>query len=76
MRESLRLRIRWVQELTARAALALGQRLVERGVLTAPTAVSGLHLDELAELVESVGRWCSTCGTGSSRDRRSQRRSA
>ena len=34
MRESLRLRVRWVQELTARAALALGQRLVDRGVLT------------------------------------------
>ena len=54
-RESLRLRIRWIQELTARVALVLGQGLVERGVLTAPTAVSALHLDELAELVESGG---------------------
>ena len=34
VREALRLRARWVQELTARAALALGGRLVDRGVLT------------------------------------------
>jgi phosphohistidine swiveling domain-containing protein len=55
VRESLRLRARWVQELTARAALALGQLLVDRGVLTAATDVASLRLDELASLVTSGG---------------------
>ena len=55
VREALRLRARWVQELTARAALALGSRLVDRGVLTGPAAVTNLHLDELAALAESGG---------------------
>ena len=55
VRESLRLRARWVQELTARAALALGGVLVDRGVLDRATAVVDLRLDELASLVESGG---------------------
>ena len=55
VRESLRLRVRWVQELTARAAMVLGRRLVERGVLPTATAVTRLRLDELAELVQSGG---------------------
>ncbi|HEX6577759.1 MAG TPA: PEP/pyruvate-binding domain-containing protein [Jiangellaceae bacterium] len=33
VRERVRLRVRWVQELTARAALELGRRLAARGVL-------------------------------------------
>jgi pyruvate,water dikinase len=41
--------------LTARAALALGRLLVDRGVLTAATDVVNLHLDELASLVTSGG---------------------
>ena len=55
VREALRLRVRWVQELTARAALVLGGRLVGRGVLTSADAVTSLRLDELAALGESGG---------------------
>jgi rifampicin phosphotransferase len=55
VRESLRLRARWVQELTARAALALGQVLVDRGVLDRASAVVDLRLDELVSLIESGG---------------------
>jgi rifampicin phosphotransferase len=51
VRESLRLRIRWVQELTGRAALDLGHRLVRRGMLAAPTGVVHLGLDDLETLV-------------------------
>jgi pyruvate,water dikinase len=53
VRETLRLRVRWVQELTARAALELGRRLVERSALATPAAVADLGLDELATLVGS-----------------------
>ena len=77
VRELLRLRVRWVQELTARASLELGSRLVERGVLTTPTAVTRLHLAELSELVHI--RWLAAARpprTRSSRGRRCRRRSA
>jgi pyruvate,water dikinase len=46
-REALRLRARWVQELTARAAWQLGCRLVCVGVLPDQPAVRLLGLDEL-----------------------------
>ena len=47
VREALRLRARWVQELTARAAWQLGCRLVSVGVLPGEDAVRLLTLDEL-----------------------------
>jgi rifampicin phosphotransferase len=47
VREALRLRARWVQELTARAAWQLGTRLVRRGVLPDQQLVRLLRLDEL-----------------------------
>ncbi|MBK9179420.1 MAG: hypothetical protein IPM45_07535 [Acidimicrobiales bacterium] len=47
-REALRLRVRWVQELGARAATVLGDRLAARGRLPDPLAVRGLTLDGLA----------------------------
>jgi pyruvate,water dikinase len=47
VREALRLRARWVQELTARAAWQLGHRLVCVGVLPDQQAVRLLGLDEL-----------------------------
>ncbi|MGH9179392.1 MAG: PEP/pyruvate-binding domain-containing protein, partial [Acidimicrobiales bacterium] len=47
LREALRLRVRWVQELTARAAWELGRRLAAAGILAEATAVRDLHLDEL-----------------------------
>jgi rifampicin phosphotransferase len=46
-RELLRLRARWVQELTARVAWLLGRRLAERGVLDAPASVALLDLASL-----------------------------
>lgn len=46
-RESLRLRLRWVHELTARAAIALGHELVRRGMLDRAEEVRDLSLDQL-----------------------------
>jgi pyruvate,water dikinase len=46
-REGLRLRARWVQELTARAAEELGHRLATVGVLAEEELVRWLTLDEL-----------------------------
>ena len=46
-REALRLRTRWVHELTVRAALELGIRLSARGVLAIPTDVGLLTLAEV-----------------------------
>ena len=53
LREALRLRARWVQELTARAAWELGERLARRGVLAGPAAVRRLRLDELDQAVRT-----------------------
>jgi pyruvate,water dikinase len=46
-RDALRLRSRWVQELSARAAGELGQRLAAAGRITAPELVRELHVREL-----------------------------
>lgn len=46
-REALRLRARWLHELTVRAALELGLRLTARGVLGQPADVGLLSLAEL-----------------------------
>lgn len=54
LREALRLRVRWVQELQARAAWHLGQRLAERDLLVRPGDVRGLSLDALAALVRGA----------------------
>ena len=50
-REALRIRARWVQELTARAAALLGERLAAAGRLPDPLAVRWLRLEELAAMV-------------------------
>jgi pyruvate,water dikinase len=50
-REALKLRIRWVQELSARCARELGRRLVPAGQLDAPEQVSHLSLRELEDLI-------------------------
>ena len=55
VRESLRLRIRWIHELTARVAMVLGAELVRRGALATAANVSSLALDEVAALIESSG---------------------
>ena len=51
LRENLRLRTRWVQELTARTAMELGRRLEQRGLLDEPASVAGISLAELERAV-------------------------
>jgi pyruvate,water dikinase len=51
-REVLRLRVRWVQELTARAAWELGRRLADVGVLRHQDHVRLLELGELRHALE------------------------
>ncbi|MGH9223832.1 MAG: PEP/pyruvate-binding domain-containing protein [Acidimicrobiales bacterium] len=53
LREALRLRARWLQELTARAAEELGRRLSAAGLLDGPSLVRSLRLDELDAAVRS-----------------------
>lgn len=53
-REALRLRARWVQELSARGVRVLAARLHEQGRIDDPRIVSALTLDEL-ETVASLG---------------------
>ncbi len=55
IREALRLRARWVHELTARAAYELGVELVRRGVLERAEDVRHLDLDALHDAL-SGGR--------------------
>jgi pyruvate,water dikinase len=50
-REALRLRIRWTQELMARAAWELGARLADRGQLRTRTDVREIRVEELAAAV-------------------------
>jgi len=52
-REALRLRVRWVQELTALAAGELGRRLEARGVLGDAAAVRWLDVGELEAAVRA-----------------------
>ena len=51
LREALRLRARWLQELTAAIAMELGRRLAARGRLDDPADVTGLRLDQLTDLI-------------------------
>lgn len=46
-REQLRMRVRWLHELTSLVAMELGRRLVARGVLHAPNDIRGFGLVEL-----------------------------
>ncbi len=47
VREALRLRVRWVHELTVRAALALGDELARRGVLKTANDIRHLRLADV-----------------------------
>jgi len=51
-REALRLRVRWMQELTGRAAWELGRRLVDVGVLPSAESVRLLTVDELVHAAQ------------------------
>ena len=53
LREALRLRARWVQELTARTAWELGRRLAASGTLAEAAQVGWLRLDELSVAVQA-----------------------
>ncbi|MBF6328197.1 PEP/pyruvate-binding domain-containing protein [Nocardia transvalensis] len=50
-REALRLRARWIQELSARAAAELGNRMACTGPLDTAEDIALLRFDELADLV-------------------------
>ena len=54
-REALRLRARWVQELSARAAHDAGRRLRDRGMLDDVGGVRWLSLDELQHMLRGSG---------------------
>lgn len=47
LREALRLRVRWLQELSGRAAWVLGERLTAAGDLTEPELVRHMSLDHI-----------------------------
>ncbi len=53
LREALRLRARWLQELTARAAWELGRRLTAKGTVEHPHDVALLRLEELETAVHT-----------------------
>lgn len=61
LREALRLRIRWMQELGARVVLELGRRHAGRGALPSAAAVRDLTLTDLEHLAHGVrppaARW-------------------
>jgi rifampicin phosphotransferase len=47
LREALRLRVRWLQELSGRAAWELGERMVDGGQLPAPELIRHVTLDHV-----------------------------
>ena len=51
LREALRLRVRWVQELSGRAAWKLGERLAASGVLPDAESIRHLTLDHVEGIV-------------------------
>jgi pyruvate,water dikinase len=51
LREALRLRVRWLQEITGRAAWLLGLRLAKTGVLADPAQVRSFSLVELDAII-------------------------
>jgi pyruvate,water dikinase len=53
LREALRLRARWLHELTARAAVTLGRRLQRSGLLPDLTTLRAMRLEELRALLTS-----------------------
>lgn len=53
LREALRIRARWLQELSARAAWELGERLARAGILAAPEQIRMVRLDELAATIST-----------------------
>jgi pyruvate,water dikinase len=55
-RESLRLRVRWLHELSARAAARLGNHLAENELLPDPAVVRWLRLDELRAMIDRDAR--------------------
>lgn len=47
LREALRLRVRWIQELSGRAAWTLGERLTTAGDLTEPELIRHMNLEHI-----------------------------
>lgn len=53
VREALRMRVRWVHELQARAALVLGRRLHEQDLLDEPATIRHVRLDDLCDSIRT-----------------------
>jgi phosphohistidine swiveling domain-containing protein len=51
LREALRLRVRWVQEVSGRAAWELGERLTTSGDLTEPELIRHMNLEHIEAVV-------------------------
>jgi pyruvate,water dikinase len=51
LREALRLRVRWVQELSGRAAWKLGERLAASGDLPSPVRIRNMTLDSVEAVI-------------------------
>jgi pyruvate,water dikinase len=51
LREALRLRVRWLQELSGRAAWVIGERLTQRGEVSEPELVRHISLAHLESVV-------------------------
>ena len=47
LREALRLRVRWIQELSGRAAWVVGERLAHSGELTSPELIRHMSLEHI-----------------------------
>jgi pyruvate,water dikinase len=64
LREALRLRVRWIQELSGRAAWALGSRLTASGELDRPDLIRHMNLEHLEAVAtkraEVVGHLVAT----------------
>lgn len=56
LREALRMRVRWVHELTARASEELGRRLASDGLLDDPDRIRDVALAELCDAVHDGTR--------------------
>ena len=68
LREALRMRVRWLQELSGRAAWALGERLAATGGLTDPESVRHMTLEDLEALITGRALVVTTLAAGHRHD--------
>jgi pyruvate,water dikinase len=68
LREALRMRVRWLQELSGRAAWALGERLAATGGLTDPESVRHMTLEDLEAIITGRALVVTTLAAGHRHD--------